>query len=61
MPIFEYQCKECGYEFEKLVFGSKEVECPRCKSSQTEKKISVFSSSNSGGGSSSGSSCNNFT
>jgi len=65
MPIFEYQCKQCGHEFEKLVFDSKAVECPKCKSSQTEKKISVFASTktagNNAGGPSRASSCNNFT
>ncbi|MDP2753767.1 MAG: zinc ribbon domain-containing protein, partial [Nitrospirota bacterium] len=28
MPIFEYKCKSCGEDFEKLVFGNKEVSCP---------------------------------
>jgi len=32
MPIFEYVCKECQHEFEALVFGKQEAECPKCQS-----------------------------
>ncbi|HEY7545011.1 MAG TPA: zinc ribbon domain-containing protein [Blastocatellia bacterium] len=42
MPIFEYICKECDHRFEKLVFGSTEVECPSCKSAKLEKQLSAF-------------------
>lgn len=42
MPIYEYKCEACGNEFEKLVFGSKEVECPSCSSSEVKRKLSVF-------------------
>jgi putative FmdB family regulatory protein len=42
MPVFEYKCNECGYEFEKLVFGQQEVECSKCKSNNVNKKFSVF-------------------
>jgi putative FmdB family regulatory protein len=61
MPLFEYVCKDCGKQFETLVFSSSnnsEIECPKCKSNNTEKKISVFSSSgNSGSNTSSSGSC----
>ncbi|AFM26427.1 FmdB family zinc ribbon protein [Desulfomonile tiedjei] len=30
MPIYEYRCDECQVEFEKLVFGSDVVSCPKC-------------------------------
>jgi putative FmdB family regulatory protein len=30
MPIYEYNCPTCGDVFEKLVFGSDEVLCPKC-------------------------------
>lgn len=44
MPIFEYQCKSCGKNFEKLIFDRAKIqECPSCKSKNTEKKLSVFS------------------
>ena len=44
MPIFEYQCRACGKEFEKLVRGSSPApECPSCNSVDLQKKISTFS------------------
>lgn len=45
MPIFEYHCRECGQDFEKIVnIGNTEsVVCPGCGSSETTKKISAFS------------------
>jgi putative FmdB family regulatory protein len=30
MPIYEYKCEECDNNFEKLVYGSQEVCCPKC-------------------------------
>jgi putative FmdB family regulatory protein len=42
MPIFEYRCCSCNEEFEKLVFGNKEVECPKCASKDVKKKLSTF-------------------
>jgi len=59
MPLFEYRCKDCGHEFEELVFGNKAVPCPKCESQNTEKKISAFMAGGSSGSKSS--SCTNFT
>jgi len=43
MPIFEYVCKECGSDFEKLVMGnSTAIACPNCESEKLEKKFSAF-------------------
>ena len=42
MPIFEYRCEECKEEFEELVFGSQEVDCPNCGSRSVSKKLSLF-------------------
>lgn len=42
MPIFEYRCTACGEEFEKLVFGSQTIQCPKCSSEHVKKKLSVF-------------------
>ncbi|HUV14264.1 MAG TPA: zinc ribbon domain-containing protein [Acidobacteriota bacterium] len=43
MPIFEYRCKECATEFEKIIFRSSEsIECPNCGSAQSEKLLSSF-------------------
>jgi putative FmdB family regulatory protein len=43
MPIFEFRCQGCGAEFEKLVFGNDEVECPNCQQKQVEKLMSACS------------------
>ena len=45
MPIFEYTCKQCETEFEKLVFAGEEnnVSCPACKSNDIKKKMSASS------------------
>ena len=45
MPIYEYECTDCGEPFEELVLSiSKEVEvnCPTCESDSVKKKISLF-------------------
>jgi len=42
MPVYEYQCKKCGKEFEKLVMGEKKPVCPECGSKSLSKKFSVF-------------------
>ena len=49
MPIFEYQCRGCGREFELLLLpASPEPACPHCKSSDLEKLISQVSVSSEG-------------
>ena len=47
MPLFEYQCKKCGYRFEELQKGTsaKPPKCPKCKSGQTTRQLSTFSAS----------------
>lgn len=45
MPIYEYQCQECGEEFEKLIRSASsqpEVECPQCGSGKIRKILSAF-------------------
>lgn len=43
MPIFEYECKKCSHEFEKLVLkSSEEISCPKCKSKKVERLMSAF-------------------
>ncbi len=47
MPIFEFECLDCGVEFERLVRKAgaiSEVACPMCGSSRIEQKISTFAS-----------------
>jgi putative FmdB family regulatory protein len=42
MPILEYVCKECAHEFETIVQGARVPECPTCKSTRLERRLSVF-------------------
>ena len=63
MPLYEYQCSDCGDEFEKVVRFSEADQsptCPTCQSLNTRKKISVFAALGNSSGSSgysTGSSC----
>lgn len=50
MPLYEYVCRDCGQEFEKMVRFSeadKLPECPSCASKLTQKRISTFASAGS--------------
>lgn len=43
MPIFEFFCRACKNEFERLVMGTdRDVVCPRCGGSELDRKFSVF-------------------
>lgn len=56
MPLFEFECSECGEPFEELVRSASavdEVVCPCCGSQHVRKKISTFASKVSGGSSAS--------
>jgi len=47
MPIYEYDCKNCGDSFDKLVRISAtatKVTCPVCSSGEVKKRLSLFSS-----------------
>jgi len=51
MPIYEFECQNCGQPFEELVFSSSavsDVKCPECGSGEIRKKISMFASKSSG-------------
>jgi len=43
MPIYEYQCKACGYEFEKIqkISDARLVECPQCGKEELKKLVSA--------------------
>ena len=41
MPIFEYQCRECGHEFEYLAIGKDTPACPSCDSKKVCKLMST--------------------
>jgi len=43
MPLFEYQCTQCHYGFDKIVQRwDAEVRCPLCRG-KVEKQLSSFS------------------
>lgn len=43
MPIFEYQCRDCGKSFEHLASSwQSRVTCKHCSSPRVERQISVF-------------------
>jgi putative FmdB family regulatory protein len=44
VPIYEYECGDCGQKFEKLVRhagADTPVTCPDCRSERVQKKMSV--------------------
>lgn len=43
MPIYEYQCQACGYEFETMqkMSDPKLTDCPKCETASLVKKISA--------------------
>jgi len=48
MPLYEYECQDCGQKFEKLTrIGSRDqkVICPLCRSSRTKRAMSLFATS----------------
>ena len=42
MPIFEYECRACGHQFEQLVTSvfPEPAACPSCKKKKIERMIS---------------------
>ena len=43
MPIYEFECEECGVRFEELVAAGETSACPECGSSQTRRLLSGVS------------------
>jgi putative FmdB family regulatory protein len=49
VPIYEYNCENCGDDFECIVFRTGEaVECPKCGNKSPKKKMSTFGFSTGG-------------
>jgi len=43
VPLYEYQCRSCGHQFEALVRGDRAPEkCPSCGEAGLERLISLF-------------------
>jgi len=41
MPIYEYKCRKCSHEFEKLVRKDEVPVCPECEAADAEKLLSL--------------------
>ncbi|MDJ0667261.1 MAG: zinc ribbon domain-containing protein [Desulfobacterales bacterium] len=67
MPIYEYECQDCGHSFEYLVLGDPDPACQSCASKKVCRLMSVcgFYSKDGGGetikSSASASSCSGCT
>lgn len=49
MPIYEFDCQDCGRQVEILVRGNESPVCPECSSPSLEKRLSVpFAQTNAG-------------
>jgi putative FmdB family regulatory protein len=45
MPLYEYQCKDCGFLFDALrpiKDADQPIVCKQCESEHTKRQISVF-------------------
>ena len=55
MPMFEFDCRTCGHQFETLVMNGRTTpRCPKCESDQLEKRFSVFGTGSARGASGGG-------
>lgn len=48
MPIYEYECRGCGHQFELLVLKGTVAACPSCESQDLERLLSGFAVSSEG-------------
>lgn len=42
MPIYRYECQDCGADFETLVRASDTPSCPSCGSARLEQQLSLI-------------------
>jgi putative FmdB family regulatory protein len=42
MPLFEYECRGCGKQFEYLTRQDQSPSCPACHGADLQKLLSVF-------------------
>lgn len=42
MPIYDFQCRQCGHVFEAVVRHEDTPECPACRSQRLERLLSSF-------------------
>lgn len=51
MPVYEYDCSDCGERFEAfLKRADEDVACPRCGGARLAKRFSVFAAKGGGPG-----------
>jgi putative FmdB family regulatory protein len=43
VPLYDFRCEDCGHQFEALVRGNTQPECPSCHSGRLERLLSLFS------------------
>jgi putative FmdB family regulatory protein len=43
VPIYEFECAECGARFEELLRAGGTAPCPQCKSSEVTRRFSEIS------------------
>jgi putative FmdB family regulatory protein len=48
MPIYEYECRGCGHQFEMLVLKDTVPKCPKCRGKSLEQLLSGFAVSSEG-------------
>jgi len=51
MPIYEYECQDCGHSFElirRMGDADKAIACEKCKSDKTTRQLSVFNACSGG-------------
>lgn len=42
MPIYEYECRQCGHRFEQLLLPSTTPACPSCSGQDLERLVSLY-------------------
>ena len=42
MPLYDFQCRTCGHEFEALVRPGHDADCPSCHGTDLERLLSGF-------------------
>ena len=42
MPIYEYECRSCGHQFELVVLKDTVIACPSCQGKELERLLSGF-------------------
>jgi len=55
MPLYEYQCRDCGKSFEllrRMKEADSGVKCPACDSDEIERRLSTFATRGCGASSS---------